>query len=218
MIPPLHRLTTRRALRAVGVAPAVVRIVSMVSPWPDWYRWLDSPAHAQTASDEQGCPVDSAVSLATSAALLRSYCNRIASSDKPSALVWLGFAFHLVQDLASHAGRTHEEHAFDFFRPWRNPDLAPTTVRLGLAHSLRLLANLRQSLGRQPFAELLSADGTKQLSPREVMALLGNRDFRFMSLCSFPAASLRYLQLRDPNKRVRWDPETFFQQAFPERS
>lgn len=50
MIKPFHRRITRSVLAQQGFSKSVAEFVAEASTWPDYYRWLEPAAHAQTPS------------------------------------------------------------------------------------------------------------------------------------------------------------------------
>lgn len=206
MIPPLHRWVSVRALRAFGFSPRARRLVGETSRWTDWYRWNDHAANAATLHRPDGTPQDPVAAAALTTSYLRAYLQRLADGPISERFVWLGFALHLVQDLASHQGRTDPEHTFQLFLMLPNPDWSPAAVRRGLDYSRRLLGTLRQRLG-PGFDELRRAAGARRLTSAEAERLLGPKDFSLPALFETLAAARLYLRTPRAIRRVRWDTE-----------
>ncbi len=217
MLPFFHRHVTKDALASAGATPKVQGIVGETSRWPDWYCWRVRTPHAQTPSDSQGRPVRPDNAARDSSALLAQHLQRVASLT-PTSYVWLGFAFHLVQDLAAHLGRTNEEHAFDILLPWLNPDYAPASIRRGRAYSAQLIQALQTRIGSEQLSALLTNPGARLADSAERSNLLGQRDFRWREIGSLMPSAFRYYRLPDTHKRVRWNPDQVLADAFSQLS
>ncbi|MBI3114921.1 MAG: hypothetical protein HYZ09_00300 [Candidatus Kerfeldbacteria bacterium] len=206
MLPFLHRWVTQRALRRRGFAPSVVHLVGETSRWTDWYRWSDNIANASTPLGPNGLPLDPDWAASACSALLRRYLARMEASPLNEQLVWLGFALHLAEDLASHQGRTDIEHTAQVFLIFPNPDWSLAGIRRGLTYGDRVLQAISQRLGAR-FAELQIGSGGRLLTRAEADALLGPRDFTWPNFWRTMLACRRYLRTPRHLRRVRWDCE-----------
>lgn len=207
MLPFLHRALTAHVLRQAGFVPTVRRIVAETSTWADWYRWTHHPAQATTPARPDALPIDPAAAAQACAEQLRDYLHRIETGFTVERLVWLGLAFHLVQDLAVHQGRTDPEHGLQALLWVVNPDFSPAGIRRGKAYSRRLTEALPRLLGSAASQDLRTNTGVRVLTAAERQTVLGPPDFRWLSLLDLVPQALRYLKQRNPAKRVRWDSE-----------
>lgn len=207
MIPPLHRWVSQTALRSFGFSKTAVRIIGQTSQWTDWYRWTDNLANASTPNDEAGRPQDSERAATACSALLREYCQRLAASDLNEQFVWLGFALHLAQDLASHQGRTDVEHTVQILWILPNPDWSWRAIRQGQDYSRRVLMAVRDRLGPD-WNALVRADGARLLTVAEAKRLLGPRDISWPSFWKTMLMFRHYARLPRAQKQIRWDTDT----------
>lgn len=205
MIRVLHERCSRTALYEFGFSRQSRSCIAQASAWPDRFRWYHDAPHAQTPPPQS--PADAQRAAQACATLLRTYLRDIAEAPLPAAaVIWLGFALHLVQDLAAHEGRSKNEHALQVFLFWQNPDYQPRAYRGALAYSRLLLRFLQCTLPAERWQALQK--NVQPLSHDALLRLLGDTDFRFLSLLSFGLDGVRYMFDRSPHKRVRWNPET----------
>lgn len=207
MLPLLHARLTKKLLLKNGFSPEAARIVAETVMWPDWYRWNDLEYHAATPHNIHHAPTDPALAAENSSRLLRSFIEHIRAAAMSEQLVWLGFALHLVQDLAVHQGRTTLEHSSQALAVFTNPDYNRERYSCASSYSWILLEALPRLIGDTAYKELCQSVQARLLTLDEQSKLLGPRDFSPWTLWSFFGQGLRYWKNRNPNKRVRWDTE-----------
>lgn len=216
MIPYYHRTVSERVAKRLGLAYTTARILGQTAQWPDWYRWHTTVPHAQT-SDVRGVPRDPHKAAEDCSALLRYYRKKILTAAPNEQLVWLGFAVHLVQDLAAHEGRTDPEHAFHAVLFWQNPDYLPSRIQAGGQFTERLLQRVLAEVDATTLRRWTTGKTLRLLTQQEAQALLGARDFRTWILFGLAIRCVHYLFSRDPNKRVRWDAERVLERGLQEK-
>lgn len=204
MLPYFHQSQSKKLLQKHGFSKIATSIVSETSKWPDWFRWNEYAPHAQSPSLPTGQPIDIEENKNASSSLLREYLDLIRRSDANERLVWLGFALHLVQDLAVHQGRTNDEHAWQILLGLPNPDLNIRGLRQGKVYGARLLEHIERTFSTNEYEKLRTSAGARLLSESEQVALLGPRDFSWGSIPGFIQIGLRYPFLRSEWKHIRW--------------
>jgi len=207
MLPYFHQSQSKELLKKHGFSKIATLIVSETSKWPDWFRWNEYAPHAQGPSLPNGQPIDIEKTKNAASSLLREYLDLISRSEPNERLVWLGFALHLVQDLAVHQGRTNDEHAWQIFLGLPNPDLNLRGLRQGKLYGARLLQHIERAFSKDEYEKLCTSTGAHLLSNPEQTALLGPRDFSWGSMIGFAKIGLRYPFLRSEWKHIRWDTE-----------
>lgn len=113
---PGHVEITEEVLGAAGLSHSAVVLAGDASQDPDFYDWYTPAAHAQTDNDTEGRTIESGLQAAANhvqwiKGLTRKLA-RHALRDARSALFFLGYALHGVQDLATHRGITNAQHSF----------------------------------------------------------------------------------------------------------
>ncbi len=216
MLKPFHRRITRSVLTQQGFSKSVAEFVAEASTWPDYYRWLEPAAHAQTPSSAK---TENEVNHAreNAIAVFRSYQQKIINSPAPAHLVWFGFALHWMQDFAAHQGRSNAEHALQVFLFWQNPDYLPGNFRKAEDLSLQYVRHLQKTLPADQWNSLVTAERIAQLSQKKIMAIVGQKDYSWSSLMRFADEGWQYLWNANPTKRIRWDVEETLAEAFTER-
>jgi hypothetical protein len=125
---PGHARITEEVLEAAGLSRGAVVLAGDASQDPDFYDWYTPAAHAQTDNDTEGRTIESRSRAETNhvqwiRGLTRKLV-RYALKDARSALFFLGYALHGVQDLATHRGITNAQHSFTsrLFEGENDPD------------------------------------------------------------------------------------------------
>lgn len=211
MLPQIHQWLTSRALKRCGFSRSARSIISPASRWPDVYRWDHCPSQAATPSDKHGVPIEPEQAAQDCSNQLRDYLKRTQTSPLAEGFVWLGFALHLVQDLAVHQGRTYPDHSTGLFFPWANPDINPFNHWRSWRYSLRLLNNLKSRFEVTDWDNFTSGQGARLLTKAEREQLLGKPDLTPFSLIRFVRSGWLYLRLKHPRKQVRWDTKQVLQ-------
>lgn len=207
MLPALHRIVSRIVLKRRGYSTNVQRIVGQTSQWPDWYRWKSHAEHAGTPNDKHAMPIDPHGAAQKCSNTLKSFLDRIGSSKPHERYVWLGFALHCVQDLATHKGMTNAEHLYRGLRFWENPDYRPSTIRAGTVYSLRLLTTIERRLDPPMLEGFRKGDGVRKPSKDEVHALLGQKDISFPRPSHVVRTLWAFVRADHAARIIRWDCE-----------
>lgn len=207
MLPYFHQTQTRNLLKKQGFSDIVTSIVSEASKWPDSYRWTNHASHAQSPSGSDGLPHDIKQAQNDCSGLLREYIETIRNSEPNERLVWLGFALHLVQDLAVHQGRTKNEHAWNALLWFPNPDWSLNGLRQGAKYIQHLIQHIEKTFPTEEYQKLRAGIGVRSLLESERTSLLGPRNYSRRSLIGFIPVGLRYPFIQDKSKRARWDTE-----------
>ncbi|MFH0853638.1 MAG: hypothetical protein V1853_04515 [bacterium] len=205
MLRSLHRSLTKEVLKEFGYSKHTQKIVGETVCWPDWYRWEACAPHAETPHQENGQPLDPAQASLETVKALRTYLNRIETTNPNERLVWLGFALHLVQDIATHEGMTNPEHSMRVFLVWSNPDYSRKSYQGGYRYSRRFMKEIEQRFDPDLLADLKSGKEARLLTQQERKQLLGKPDITIVFLLDFIRTAFIYLKLKNPKKRVRWD-------------
>lgn len=213
MLKPFHQRITKSVLTQCGFSKPATEFVAEASTWPDYYRWTEPAAHAQTPSSAQ-TEQDMNRERSNAVALFRSYQEKILHSPVPANLVWFGFALHWVQDLAAHQGRSNAEHALQVFLFWQNPDYLPKNYHAAEDLTLRYVHHLQTKLPADRWNHLVSAERPAHLSQQQKVAIVGHKDFSWTTLSVFSGEGFRYLVNMNPKKRIRWDVEKTLTEAF----
>ena len=211
MLPQLHQWMADRALRRSGFSRSSRHLISRASRWPDVFRWDHCPSQAATPSNNIGVPIEPEQAAQDCSNQLKEYLARISGSPLSEAYVWLGFALHLVQDLAVHQGRTYPDHSTGLFFPWANPDISPKGHWRGWRYSLRLVNNLKSRFKPTDWANFKSGSSARQLTKSEREQMLGQPDRTTLSIIRFARSGWLYLRLKHPHKKVRWDTKQVLQ-------
>lgn len=129
-VPPAHRDLTRMALQNTPGFSFEGKLIELASEQADTYEWLNPAAHAQTPDDDQQSPAQAIETyrqhIGSVTSKIRKAC---CSQNTPAVAYELGYLFHAIQDLATHAGMTNKFHASLLLRS--NPDL--DSAALGVA-------------------------------------------------------------------------------------
>lgn len=210
MLRSLHQRATQTVLREFHFSQSASEVIIPSSAWPDRFRWNATAPHTETPlllCTREGIQR----AQDTCVALLQTYCKDIAGAPLSEAAVWLGFAFHLVQDLAAHEGRTKNEHALQVLLFWQNPDYQPTVYRTALRYTRAFLKFLQCTLPQERWQALRNF--VQPLSQEHRFRLLGRPDFRWTSLLHFILDGIGYIFDRSPYKRVRWDTDSVLERC-----
>lgn len=207
MLPTLHRIVSRIVLKRHGYSTNVQGVVGQTSQWPDWYRWKSYAEHASTPHDDHAMPMNPHFASQKYSETLKGLLDRIVLSKPHERYVWLGFALHCVQDLATHKGMTNAEHLYRGLRFWENPDYLPSTIRAGTVYSRRLLAAVERRLGPSMFESFRRGDEARKLSKDEVQVLLGKKDISFPRPSHVVRTVWTFLRADHAARIIRWDCE-----------
>jgi hypothetical protein len=135
-VPRAHRDLARAALVNTGYQSK--GLIELASEQADYYEWLNPAAHAQTDNDPNVTRKDAIEKFKTHVTevtgKIRSSCCK---KDLRMVAYQLGYLFHAIQDLATHAGITNDHHAY--LMPNGNPDLVKANLDRAQNWSLKTL-------------------------------------------------------------------------------
>lgn len=147
-VPPAHRDLTRDALKNTPGFKygndTSEKLVELASEEPDTFEWLSPPSHAQTPDGvlpTNANPVRDFEQHVTSVSnKIRAAC----CSKRPSEVAYqLGYLFHAIQDLSTHAGMSNSHHAY--LLPRGNPDMHEPYLKRALKWTKEALKAYSQS-------------------------------------------------------------------------
>ncbi|USN53737.1 MAG: hypothetical protein H6760_01030 [Candidatus Nomurabacteria bacterium] len=207
MIPYLHKRQAMAVAREYGFSKETAGILGQSAQWTDWHRWNKCIPNAATPSTtEYGEPTDPKLASQATSAQLKEYIAQIQHSPSSERLVWLGFAIHLIQDLAVHQGMTNEEHAVRTLSLFFNPDWNLRDYARARKLLRRFMDALHQKIGDEAFDELRQSAGARPLNNSEREKLLGPTDFSLRSaVFGFMQKVFEYIFAKPERRRVRWD-------------
>jgi hypothetical protein len=144
-VPRAHRDLAGNALRNSPGFGYGNKLMELASEQADGYEWRNPAAHAQMPDGPN------ATKLAAIAAF-SNHLKKVTSSitkaccrnDKRLAAYQMGYLFHAIQDLATHAGISNEYHAY--MLPRGNPDIESTNLNRAEAWSIEVLNTYADSL------------------------------------------------------------------------
>jgi hypothetical protein len=177
-----HYEVTQEAAEWFGFSSAAVSVLRDAAQDPDFYDWYAPEAHAQTPNAVDyldGAPRDATVAAAitkfvdVAAGRYARVREHLANDDVRTALYWLGYLLHGVQDLAPHAGRTNAEYAAG---P-EDPDADPRNIDLARHYTYRLLRTIREAVGGRVFDCLREWDGDGAFSHAEKVKRVQGHDW-----------------------------------------
>jgi hypothetical protein len=109
-----HYEITQQAALAGGFTPAAARVLADASQDADIYEWTNPAAHGQTPMDRNGAFLDVAKAQNAFREWRAASMKRVgaACTDPRTALYWLGYTLHGVQDVVFHRGISNAEHSY----------------------------------------------------------------------------------------------------------
>lgn len=206
------------ALRPSGKA---ILVLADASQDPDFFDWDTPAAHGQTPTGTNSMPtVPASLGQTAWVTWIDAYvdragadCTAAAAAAEGSAgrtektrtaLYFLGYAVHAVEDVASHRGRTNPEHSYNAYAG-NNPDEAPSSIKLAedMAGTF-LVKTLRGRLAH--CAPLFKSYEGAQVQHHEKGPLLAKSlQLTPWKLIAYKASALAFAPLNsDPQARVRW--------------
>ncbi len=119
-----HFSNTQEALQDL-FSSSIITFLCQASRIPDFTRFHDHRAHAQSRNDKQGLLIDAKEDyqqfLNYIVELLREIKNHLSQEKINDALITLGAIIHAWQDLAVHQGQSNAEHSYNN-RLGKSPD------------------------------------------------------------------------------------------------
>lgn len=202
------------AVRAQGVtfSSNAIDVLADASQDPDFFAWTNMAAHGQTPTGTDGLPGDVQAAKKRWAEFVSGNLTRAAEQcqrgDEASvrrALYFTGYAVHAVEDVASHRGRTNEEHSYNAYVEEKNPDLDPKAVALAEEMAATFfVAALRGRLAGC-VERFKSYQGGAVLWPEKTGALGFRFEMTPQELVKYKEARAVFAAVKDrPGSRVRW--------------
>jgi hypothetical protein len=140
-VPRAHRDLARNALAGTGGFRFGGKLVEIAAEQADTYEWNNEAAHAQTKNGSMDAPA----AIQSFESHLQGVTTRLEAAcchqDYTTAAYELGYLFHGIQDLATHAGMTNAYHAY--LLPRDNPDLVKINLDRAQAWTIKLLNALK---------------------------------------------------------------------------
>lgn len=204
MLPYFHTRITRQALAKAGFCRTAQEVIGSAAQLPDWLWWDATDSHALTPTDAHQRPLDPSVGQEQASAWFRKCIENIQTRPTSEAAAWLGCAFHLVEDLAVHQGRTGAEHSWQSLLLVPNPDWSPSGLARGRRYADQLVVALPRLIGENIYRTLHDGIRLHQLTRAEELNTFGPRVFTWRSIVSFATNVPGHLRLR-PRPHVRWN-------------
>ncbi|OPY79100.1 MAG: Clostripain family protein [Syntrophorhabdus sp. PtaU1.Bin058] len=211
-----HWEVTDKVAGEMGFSSPACDILCDAAQDPDFYDFGTVAAHAQTPDEADLCGSDSArraeiIDRAITdyvswiGGLFQRFVRALKNGDVRTALYWLGYLLHSVEDLAVHKGITNGEHA----STKDNPDYKPGDVALSYVYARRALEAVRNGVGQEGFDSLRNHDGEGRLGffeKRDNDIHPGGWDID-NEFSGYSAAGKKYKTINPPPEPVRWDRE-----------
>lgn len=178
----------------------------------DDFCWTHMPTHAQTAVHQKKLvPTDEAQRDWAEFVMFyvreaAKQCNDPKPDSTRHALYRLGFVLHAVQDLTAHQGRSNEEHSFNAFILFKDPDTAPGAYELGLDVTRRFLTRAVETELKSCISKFATFKGTR-LSDQEKKAVLhAEHDLNPLTGLEYVFSAWDYPALKKNNAQasIRW--------------
>lgn len=215
-----HYEVTQEAAERFGFSSAAVDILRDAAQDPDFYQFTLPSAHGQSpdkvAFMAPGPAREQAVSKGVDAYkqwvldLFGKVGQASLNRDVRTALYWLGYSLHGIQDLGPHGGMPNPEHAA-LDSQGLSPDEDPNSVQLSRYFTHEFLRHTREVLGKDVFDLFRNWDGDGNLSISEKRGLFGHGwDLSVEAVKEFKKSGNIYRDLASPPPSVRWPRERVF--------
>lgn len=221
---PGHYELTSQALKQIGFSEDAISIAADAAQDPDFYEWYNPAAHAQTDCDlKTGATVNDDKAIPEYLKWINDRCQQFkGANNDDTALFFLGYLLHGIQDLASHQGVTNSQHAYESYTECVNgaPDCDHLAANLQTArdYSRQVLERL-QTLKPDFFQRMEGYDagfapfGAK-VGFKTKCSLLGVKDWDLSlpAYLEYKGLAEKYARVKTENPVKKWPVSNVFSQ------